>query len=130
MFFSRRLMVIAEIFSLLLYVLSLVILHDYFGKNTMIFFWNEIKVLKCLFFSLFQIGTSFGRLNFCGRCWQSRWSHVYHCILSNFYGKSSHRQHIPNCHESGTMCRQTLHGQNPNIFIIKKSQSVQHRLDR
>lgn len=26
-------MVIAEIFSLLLYVLSLVILHDYFGKN-------------------------------------------------------------------------------------------------
>lgn len=31
-FFSHRLMVIAEIFSLLLYVLSLVILHDYFGN--------------------------------------------------------------------------------------------------
>ena len=47
----NRLMVIAEIFSLLLYVLSLVILHDYFGKYFNIKkysrFWLIYFILHC-----------------------------------------------------------------------------------
>lgn len=50
-------MVLAEIFSLLLYVLSLVILHDYFGKSfdLLDFLQDNIYVInlknKCLYLS-------------------------------------------------------------------------------
>lgn len=63
-----RLMVLAEIFSLILYLISLAVLHEYFGKLTLTlpsiyFFFNSNKL-----FHNFQIGNLFGRGISCGKC--------------------------------------------------------------
>lgn len=90
-------MVLAELFSLALYILSLVILHDYFGESWLqIIIFTEKNVI--IFFHL-QIGTSFGHMNFCGKCWPSHWSLVCHYTSSNSYDANSLHHLMQNCRE-------------------------------
>lgn len=62
----HRLMVLAEIFSLLLYLISLAVLHEYFGKSKAVCTASHRHIQFPWF--VFQIGNSFGRGTSYGKC--------------------------------------------------------------
>lgn len=65
----HRLMVLAEVFSLLLYLVSLIVFHEYFGEYcTVLFSRTERQLDRDIVSTYLQTGSSSGRTTLRGRC--------------------------------------------------------------